>query len=368
MGRYTTLALLVLCLTGSLTFISDAVSETLFLYQEDDFSAELRYLDSQYHLEVNSERRLSYEIFTLTSPNRVVLDLLGLGVENPGTIRINDEAFKALRTGRHSDRARLVLDLKLSSLPEYLVEQSSGKLIVSFDLNPTGVKSKENSNLSGQNQKLKIVSTPTPTPTPTGKAAPVSLSDRSLIFYPEDRTVKNFTVRNLSLDQSLLITVAQEGTESLVIISPKSLVLAPGEEKTLRVLLQAERNHNEQQTELSLSVSKVDKVIEGKPAEKHFIDIDISVLVMPSKSSSTLEWKRKDDLIVITNRGNVTVTLEEGKLCLSASQPCSEILSRKIAPEASAEILAPLGSRIEFMKSYAGEYEVFVIQEQISKD
>jgi len=82
------------------------------------------------------------------------------------------------------------------------------------------------------------------------------------------------------------------------------------------------------------------------------------------QSESILQWERSADLIIITNRGTSEVFLDDGRVCMPTGSACQELLSRRILPQKSTEVLAPSGARIEFTERFDGQERSFVILEQ----
>ncbi len=75
----------------------------------------------------------NYNIFTLTDPARVVLDLMGVKlVASKGGIPPSDKLLKNIRVGEHPDKVRVVFDLIPAAGLPYQVTSVDDRLVVSF--------------------------------------------------------------------------------------------------------------------------------------------------------------------------------------------------------------------------------------------
>ncbi|MET0400755.1 MAG: type IV pilus secretin PilQ, partial [Cystobacter sp.] len=71
-----------------------------------------------------------YEVLELADPPRLAVDVYGVGLSARAP-RVNSGALKDLRVGAHSDKVRLVLDMR-DDMPSYQVERASKGLSVVF--------------------------------------------------------------------------------------------------------------------------------------------------------------------------------------------------------------------------------------------
>ena len=75
----------------------------------------------------------NYNVFTLTDPARVVLDLMGVKlVASEGGVPPSDKLLKNIRVGEHPDKVRVVFDLIPAAGLPYQVTSVDDRLVVSF--------------------------------------------------------------------------------------------------------------------------------------------------------------------------------------------------------------------------------------------
>jgi len=75
----------------------------------------------------------NYNVFTLTDPARVVLDLMGLKLlATKGAVPPSDKLLKNIRVGEHPDKVRVVFDLIPAKGLPYQVTSVDDRLVVSF--------------------------------------------------------------------------------------------------------------------------------------------------------------------------------------------------------------------------------------------
>ncbi len=75
----------------------------------------------------------NYNVFTLTDPARVVLDLMGVKlVASKGGVPPSDKMLKDIRVGEHPDKVRVVFDLIPAAGLPYQVTSVDDRLVVSF--------------------------------------------------------------------------------------------------------------------------------------------------------------------------------------------------------------------------------------------
>ncbi len=80
-----------------------------------------------------SQPPTSVQSSVLTSPTRLVLDVTGpVGTTSPGTISVQDSLLARVRTGTHSQRLRLVLDLHTKGAPKFSVQQQQELVTVAL--------------------------------------------------------------------------------------------------------------------------------------------------------------------------------------------------------------------------------------------
>ena len=75
----------------------------------------------------------NYNVFTLTDPARVVLDLMGVeSVDGKGAVPPSDKLVRDIRVGAHPDKVRVVFDLIPAAGLPYQITSVGDRLVVSF--------------------------------------------------------------------------------------------------------------------------------------------------------------------------------------------------------------------------------------------
>jgi type IV pilus assembly protein PilQ len=156
----------------------------------------------------------NYNVFPLTDPARLVLDLMGVGSDVPKTtVPPSDALVKKIRLGTHSDKVRVVFDLVPAAGLPYQVLSAGDRLVVSF---------KPGSGFPPSPQTVEI--TPTAQPrsavavrpaAPVGKPVTISAIDFNLVESNKSRlTVSG----NRPLEAEIQIT----GANSISLIFPNA--------------------------------------------------------------------------------------------------------------------------------------------------
>ena len=112
------------------------------------------------------------------------------------------------------------------------------------------------------------------------------------------------------------------------LVSPRRLVLEPGQHRTLRLasigpLSSSERVYR-------VTVKPVVGTVEGETGLKLLVGYDLLVLVRPAKSTFNVIAKRSGDSLSISNHGNESVELVDGKQCLSAGHDCLALAAKRL--------------------------------------
>ncbi len=109
------------------------------------------------------------EVFLLTDPNRLVVDLFNKNLKITKTILPSENKFiSAIRFGAHPDRLRLVLDLKAEQI-DYKTESKKGNLTISL-----WIKKQDVVTALPDIKETGLIPTPLATQTPTGTIVPLA--------------------------------------------------------------------------------------------------------------------------------------------------------------------------------------------------
>lgn len=133
-----------------------------------------------------------------------------------------------------------------------------------------------------------------------------------------------------------------------LLVSPRRLVLEPGQRRTLRVArvgpdAPAERVYR-------VTVKPVVGEVEGETGLKLLVGYDLLVLVRPATVRPALEASRSGTRLTMTNRGNSSVELIDGRQCDAAGRDCGKLPGKRLYAGASWEQVLP--------RPGSGEYRV----------
>lgn len=129
-NSYKTLIKLILIVAASLLLTISAVQaeSTPNRFEVDEISIELKRTKrdetSILKLEIAAKTEPEVELFSLTSPSRIVIDLKNISISRPHFITPSEaSAIKRIRLGAHPNRVRIVLDFDSQSVPEFRATQ-----------------------------------------------------------------------------------------------------------------------------------------------------------------------------------------------------------------------------------------------------
>ena len=135
-------------------------------------------------------------------------------------------------------------------------------------------------------------------------------------------------------------SVAPVDPEKLgVLVSPRRMILEPGQRRTLRIA--ALGPAISQERVYRVTVKPVVGDVSGETGLKLLVGYDLLVLVRPGAIQSSVEAGRRDGKLVITNRGNASVELVDGKQCDSDGRNCRDLPGKRLYAGASFEQSLP---------------------------
>jgi hypothetical protein len=306
--------------------------------------------------------------FLLHNPPRLVLDFRdiliakGIVLSAPKGLR---SYVTQVRIGRHPEKARIVLDLASPQVEATLGEVRKGYLEIQFvktelrvpsDRVPTGIlkisrqgqssskrpsrpyaeriKVREPEVLSARHTEGRTERKRSLSPTRVGELLQeverlkFSLDRVHVHFKNGDRIVQDLSLRNTSTAPLYLTSTAvalnHAGTRrerrlptKRLLVSPKRVRLEPGEERTVRFLLQKEDRDQEAVFVVSFlpdSDSFEEQFLRlsgGDEGQRYHLRTGMTVLVTaePNNIVRRLQWERQRDALVFMNEGNVSLEL-----------------------------------------------------------
>ena len=149
----------------------------------------------------------NYNVFTLTDPARLVLDLVGVeSVTGKGNIPSANNLVKEIRVGAHADKVRVVFDLIPAAGLPYQVTAVGDRLVVSF---------KPGSGFPARPPI--VVATPVATPEPARVTQPIAPP-------PEPARITSIDFNLLESNQSRLTVSANRPLEPEIQITGASSI------------------------------------------------------------------------------------------------------------------------------------------------
>jgi len=141
-----------------------------------------------------------------------------------------------------------------------------------------------------------------------------------------------------------------------LIVTPNRIIVQPGQRKTLRIANIGETPARDRVYRLMVNPS-VGDIGADSTMLRVLVAYDVLVVVEPVEPAFELDWKRDGTNLVLTNRGNSNVLLQDGMLCPAAGGDCVEVPGRRIYPGATVTIALPAAEgAVSFLASGAGQH------------
>ena len=192
---------------------------------------------------------------------------------------------------------------------------------------------------------------------PAAGHADVLLSQLIVELKPGAAAVGDVDVWNNSPDRAYVVAEPREiispGTaaqgarkepdpEKLgLLVAPARMILEPGQHKLLRIASIGPLDTHERVYRITVK-PEVGALVSDKTGLKVLIGYDVLVLVRPADARSVVVGKRSGNLLTLTNEGNVSVELSEGRQCDSAGRGCTALPGKRLY--AGAQWTEPLRS------------------------
>jgi len=303
--------------------------------------------------------------FSLTDPNRIVIDLPGIKIGRPASFALDKIAsVSKVRLGVHPDKTRVVIDISEYEIPEFVVRLSS---------EPEAIP---------EIQQLTSPVAVIPPALPVSAEVSFSLDTMHVWFEPSQRPVKDIVVKNQSKQPLYFTSIsykvqnpgkdesAQVETQDLL-VSPKRFSLSSLEERTIRIIHSPEHAKDEKVYRVHFlatgqpfeDLEVVDPVTSSHKRPNLVTGIALLATVDPLTPKPELSWERLEHGVEIINRGNLQFLIDNGKVCSRESHVCREIPSKRIYAGNSWTVPLNRSERFEFIKQSGSRFERFVIED-----
>jgi P pilus assembly chaperone PapD len=176
--------------------------------------------------------------------------------------------------------------------------------------------------------------------------------NRSVIEFTPDQLVQDIEVKNngnfkLYLDLNAAEIVNPEDADpkrieltdprtAAVLVSPKQVLLPPGQRKRVRVILRESATDKDRVFRLSVKPYtgkvKLDNAGGDKKSSaiKVLVGYDLLLLSRPKNAAANLKVKRSNNSIVFSNKGNTNVLLRKIVQCDKNKTDCEEIQPNRL--------------------------------------
>lgn len=140
---------------------------------------------------------------------------------------------------------------------------------------------------------------------------------------------------------------ADDPTVSGLLVSPRRIVLEPGERRTLRIAEVGERPASERV--YRVAIKPVTGIVSATAsALKVLIGYDALVLVRPSNYTGDLLGDRAGRLLTIHNNGNASQELFEGRQCDASGGNCQTLPAKRLYAGASWQQTLPYDTPVNY--------------------
>ena len=135
--------------------------------------------------------------------------------------------------------------------------------------------------------------------------------------------------------------------ESGLLVSPRRLVLAPGERRTVRIAAVGKRPQSDRV--YRVAIKPVAGAVESETsALKVFVGYDTLVIVRPENAMPSIAAERIGRLLVLRNEGNSALELFEGQQCDANDDNCQSLPAKRLYPGAVWEQTLPYDTKVSY--------------------
>jgi len=149
-------------------------------------------------------------------------------------------------------------------------------------------------------------------------------------------------------DEQRIAVPSSEGAGLLV--SPRRLVLEPGERRTIRIATFAERPASERVYRVAIKPVAGPLAAE-QSALKVLVGYDTLVLVRPAEAVDDLRAERTGDTLTLSNAGNTSQEIFAGNQCAGEGRDCRTLPSKRLYPGEVWTQSVPFGTPIHYKSS-----------------
>lgn len=138
-----------------------------------------------------------------------------------------------------------------------------------------------------------------------------------------------------------------------LLVAPRRIVLQPGEEKTVRVILLEQEIETDQAWRVHFK-PVIGEVITDNPVAIPLIAVKALVFARPSDASAKIIGKREGRALMLSNIGNTNAVVSNGVQCAGADADCQSVRGKRLWPGMVWATKLPLDAPVSFQVEDAG--------------
>ncbi len=132
-----------------------------------------------------------------------------------------------------------------------------------------------------------------------------------------------------------------------LLVSPRRLILEPGERRAIRVATIGQRPEAERIYRVAIK-PVAGALSADQTALKVFVGYDALVLVRPTKVVDDLKVERAGHTLTLRNSGNISQELFEGRQCASDGSDCRPLPTKRLYAGASWTLTLPFETEVHY--------------------
>lgn len=133
-----------------------------------------------------------------------------------------------------------------------------------------------------------------------------------------------------------------------LLVSPKRLVLGPGERKVVRLSLLERPDDRDRIYRVTIK-PVIGELVARQNALKVVVGYDVLVIARPPNARPLLELSRNGQTVEVRNVGNTNALLFNGRQCDDAQAECADLPSRRIYAGGAWQFELPASGEARFM-------------------
>jgi P pilus assembly chaperone PapD len=140
---------------------------------------------------------------------------------------------------------------------------------------------------------------------------------------------------------------ADDPQASGLLVSPRKLVLEPGERRIVRVAAIGERSAQDRVYRVAIK-PVAGPITAEKSALKVFVGYDALVLVRPATIAGEVTGSRQGKALTLTNAGNTARELFDGRQCNAAGKDCRPLPAKRLYPGVTWQQTLPFDTPVTY--------------------